>query len=130
MRRQSNSKLKSIERKADRAFQDYFRETEPNGKCEICGKRFNIVHHFIEKHSSLGLRFERKNAVKLCNQCHASHHLGGNTQIHATILRNKGFEWYDELIRLKNERKSWHKTVAFYEERIEEIKQWKANQKQ
>ena len=114
MRRKSKTPLRKATNKADRALQDHFRRIYKGMTCEVCGKPYNVMHHFVEKHLSAALRFYHPNLVRLCNSCHARHHLGGDASIHATVMKTRGIAWWNGLA--KKRRTDVQLTIPFLEE--------------
>ena len=86
---------------ADRQLQDWYRDMFPNEKCESCGAKFELIHHFIEKSRSSLLRFNSINLIFLCHKCHALHHRFGDTTVMARVILKRGQEWFTEIERLK-----------------------------
>jgi len=106
LRRRSKSKY--LIDKADKALQDYYRALHL--KCEVCGARAEVMHHFIEKSKSNYLRYVDINLIPLCRRCHFRHHTCGDTTIHAKIILKRGQEWLQELLRLARvKRQHWSK---------------------
>ena len=68
-----------------------------NPKCIVCGAPTSEMHHYIEKKKSLFLRWDKRNIVPLCRNCHCRHHFSGDPRIVQQILRVKGNKWADEL---------------------------------
>jgi hypothetical protein len=102
LRKHSKSPLKSLQRKADIALQEFYRQTET--KCEGCGARAELRHHFILKSHSNRLRYEEKNLIPLCKSCHSKIHCFGQGQmIEAKIALGRGEEWIKELQKLSKE---------------------------
>ena len=124
MRKRSKSKY--LIDKADKVLQDYYRAL--NLRCEVCGARAELVHHFIEKSKSNYLRFVDINLIPLCKRCHFKHHNCGDATIHAKIILKRGQEWLKELLRLARiKRQHWSKKelediYLFYKRKIEELK--------
>ena len=116
LKRKSRSELKKWGDKADRALQDWYRKEYRGKKCEGCGRRFQLMHHFIEKHLSAGLRFEHDNLIFLCSRCHTSHHLGGNAAVMAKVILCRGQEWLGDLLLLDRARKGMQNTVERFKE--------------
>jgi len=114
--RRKISKKQRLKKKLDRLVQIKYQEKYP--ECLVCGKPTDAMHHFIQKSQSLFLRWKLINLIPLCNICHFKHHsIGsrpGDPAIHAEILRVKGFEWYDEITRLR--RTFWKDTIGNLEE--------------
>lgn len=89
-------KLKTIGKlkaEADRKMQDHFRRVKTH--CEICGKPYQVAHHFITKSSSNYLRYEEKNLIFICQSCHTKIHLSQDPVIIAKIVQLRGEKWLD-----------------------------------
>ena len=103
-------KLQSIKRlkdRADRALQDHYRAKYPNHPCESCGRPFQVMHHFVEKSQSTGLRFEHDNLIFLCHPCHFRHHRTGDSMVMGEVIRQRGLKWLGRIKAMKLARKSW-----------------------
>ena len=98
-------RLNKLRDKADRALQDHYRATYEGTPCESCGRPFQVMHHYVEKSQSAGLRFEPKNLIFLCHACHFRHHRTGDSMIMGEVIRKRGMKWLNEIRRLKYERK-------------------------
>ena len=124
MKRRANTEINKLKDKADRLLQDYYRLycRNRNIKCMGCGGEMKLGHHFFEKSSSAGLRYEIKNLSPLCTSCHARHHLGGDPSIVANILYKKGKKWYNSLRKLKVEKKGVSLNKTFL---LKQIDKWK-----
>ena len=85
--------------KADRLLQETVRKLSK--RCLICGGELSCGHHFFPKSMSNYLRYNMENIIPICVGCHLRHH-SGSPEIHATVLRIKGQDWYDNLEREKN----------------------------
>jgi hypothetical protein len=119
LRKHSLQPLPKLKKKADRMLQDFYREFYRYIPCESCGRPFEIMHHFIEKSLSAGLRFEGTNLVFLCQSCHTRHHRGGDPAVVAAILSKRGMEWFDKLNALRIERKvGWVVDRPFLESQL------------
>jgi hypothetical protein len=94
-----NMKLSFYRNKADKAFQKWFCAKHP--KSEISGQPTQVGHHFFPKSTASALRYCEDNMVALVQGEHFRHH-NGDPRIHAQILRQRGEEWYKELLKEKN----------------------------
>jgi hypothetical protein len=98
LKRKSPNQFKILTDKADRALQDWYRANYDE-MCEGCGKnKFQLMHHFIEKHSSAFLRFNKLNLIFLCISCHFKHHRLADSRIHANIILKRGNRWLKSLM--------------------------------
>jgi len=86
-------------RKCDKKIQEIGRLTYD--KCEVCGGEYSCQHHFFPKSQSTHLRYNWKNLISVCQKCHFAHHNGDPT-VHATVIFNRGEDWYEELKRERN----------------------------
>ena len=89
-------KLTKLKKKADKLWtqkllKDY---------CEVCGGFAVEVHHFFPKGGYDILRHNLDNGVSICRSCHFKHHTKGDPKIHATIMEQRGEEWYRKLLEL------------------------------
>ena len=81
-------KLKS---EADRAMQDHFRRIKTH--CEICGKPYQVAHHFIFKSSSNYLRYDEKNLIFVCTSCHSKFHSFPDPTYPIKVAKLRGNSW-------------------------------------
>ena len=89
----TQQKKKTIKNKLDHIIQQVYREE--TDRCLVCGERAEVLHHYVQKKQSTYLRWNSKNLVLLCNSCHCKHHISGDPNINATIVRKMGWEWVD-----------------------------------
>ena len=94
--------IKSLQTKADNLLQKKGKEVFK--KCEICGKKMNCLHHFFPKSISARLRYEWNNMIPVCISCHFRHHTSFDPTIHAKILEKRGFDWFNNLLKIKKEK--------------------------
>ena len=97
--RACSAEIKRLRKRADTLLQKIVRLEHP--RCEVCGKLAQAGHHFFPKGSAAELRYDFQNIVSLCNGCHVRHHRGCNPEIHAKVIQDRGFEWYDDLYSRK-----------------------------
>lgn len=64
--------LKALIKKCDRAYQEW--GASVYRQCLLCGKTQQVIHHFSHKSHSTNLRWDKKNGVPLCNNCHCRTH--------------------------------------------------------
>jgi len=81
-------------------LQTVFMEDSLN--CEGCGDPAVCAHHFYTKSCSAALRYEFDNLVAVCNKCHVRHHKASDPRLHATVIMNRGEDWYKALTLKKN----------------------------
>ena len=72
--------------------------------CEVCSNPNQVGHHFFPKSLSLKLRYDFNNIISFCFSCHFKHHRQNDPTIHATIIKNRGWKWYNKLIKIKNDK--------------------------
>jgi len=99
--------------KCDRQIQEIGRLTYD--KCLICGGTYSCLHHFWPKSTSTHLRYNMKNLINICQKCHFSHH-NGDPSIHATVIKLKGEDWYEELLREKRKHLYTKAGYKYYED--------------
>ena len=92
----SIGKLKA---KADRAIQDYFRTIKT--KCELCGKPYQVAHHFIWKSQSNYLRYDEKNLIFLCQPCHSKFHSFPDPTYPIRVAQMRGRAWVKYIQKFK-----------------------------
>lgn len=92
-------KIKLLRNKADALFQAIVKREHP--WCEVCGRPTQVAHHFFSKGSSAELRYDLKNAVPLCSECHSKYH-NGDLRIVFFIERYCVEPWIRELLRRKS----------------------------
>ena len=98
MKKLTNQQKKSrLKKQLDKLMQEKLLPKNP--RCLVCGNPTSEMHHYIEKSKSLYLRWNPKNLVPLCRQCHCKHHFSGDPRIVQEIVRKKGHQWADELER-------------------------------
>jgi 5-methylcytosine-specific restriction endonuclease McrA len=90
-----SNKYRALEAKADRLLQQHYVPINPN--CIVCGGMTSEMHHVVYKSQSNALRYDPLNLVPLCKKCHCRHHLSGDPNILATIIKVKGQAWFDDL---------------------------------
>ena len=93
-KKKKKDKRIQLKRDLDKLIQEIYVRKYP--RCLVCPNKTSEMHHFIPKSRSLFLRWDERNLIPLCKKCHCSHHFGDVT-IHATILKKKGWEWYDSI---------------------------------
>lgn len=119
-------KSKDPQKEADKLLQEYVRTTFP--RCEACGAKTQVGHHWIEKSRSNLLRYDLKNIIPLCNSCHTKIHnlfgssVTGSLKIAEIIIKKRGEEWKKEMERLAT------KTVktgrGYWLEQLGKVKEW------
>ena len=84
-------RISLAQKKMDRQMQ--LENVPLNPQCLVCGSQTAEMHHYVQKTMSAYLRYEKRNLVPLCKNCHTRHHLSGDPTIVATIARKKGKTW-------------------------------------
>ncbi len=78
---------------------DWAHKIRSTGKCVICGSSQNLAAHHLESYrDNPELRYDIKNGVCLCAQCHVEYHTQflGNYRVLATVAT------FDKFMRMKN----------------------------
>jgi len=97
----AKSKLTKLRNKCDKALQ---LEGKRRFKyCEVCGRVMDCLHHFYPKESCKRLRYDWDNLIPICVGCHFAHHKRFDPSIHATVIKQRGMEWYEFLTKKKGE---------------------------
>jgi len=95
-------------------------------KCEICGNRATVVHHYIPKGRSKLLKHDIKNAVPLCQSCHYKIHFSSSPgEVHrlVEIIRKKrGKKWRDYIDAKEKEKLGGFYGVHYLEEVVENLR--------
>ena len=111
------SKLQRLKEKLDELIQKRYVPLNP--RCYVCNAPTSEMHHFIQKSQSLFLRWDGRNLIPLCKKCHCKHHRSGDPAIVETIIRKKGFKWFDEL---EADRRKYYKVnIGILEAMIDEF---------
>lgn len=106
--------LKKLESKAKKLWQMACLERWGN-LCECCGQTASAFHHFLPKSRSNHLRYDVKNGVPLCRECHYTIHFSHDTLkrrgVENAIIDNRGTEWLEYIeagsrVRI-NKNKMW-----------------------
>ena len=92
--KKKKDKRTQLKRDLDKLIQEIYVRKHPY--CLVCGDKTSEMHHYVPKSRSLFLRYKSKNLIPLCKSCHFKHHFG-DPAIHVTILKKKGWEWYDDI---------------------------------
>lgn len=87
--------IKRLRNKADKLYQIKLIEKKPHSV--ISGQPTEVIHHYIRKSRSNNLRYDYENGIPLTNKEHCQHHLSGDPDIMAKILKANGQEWHDDL---------------------------------
>lgn len=110
--------ISALKKHLDRLVQEVYVVLNP--VCFACEDDFTSeMHHFVPKAMSFYLRFRESNLIPLCQGCHFVHHFQGNPLIHATIIKRKGWKWYDKI--QEDSRILLKPTVEDLEQRIKEL---------
>jgi hypothetical protein len=87
--------VKYLQKKADKLYQIQLIKLKPFSV--ISGDPTEVIHHWIRKSQSNNLRYDIKNGVPLTNKEHCQHHLSGDPDVVAQIIKTNGQEWHDDL---------------------------------
>ena len=96
-KKKKKDKRTQLKRELDKLIQQIYVRKYPY--CVVCNNKTDEMHHFIPKSRSLYLRYDKRNLIPLCKRCHCLHHVSGDVNIHATILKKKGWKWYESINR-------------------------------
>jgi hypothetical protein len=119
LRRKSNSPEKKAKDKADRALQDSYRRNYPKERCEVCGARFDVMHHHIEKSKSNYARFlQPANLVFLCTKCHSKLHFD-YFNVASIYSLKRGQKWENKIKEIEK-----HPKVTLGINKFNEIKKY------
>lgn len=103
LRKKTRDPRKALLRKADDLLQDYYRQEFAGTKCEGCGERFEVMHHFVLKSHSNRLRYEPLNLIYLCGACHSKVHGFHGEIVNAEIIMKRGYKWVKKIRELERE---------------------------
>lgn len=88
---------------ASTAMQEYYRSL--GGKCAICPRPQTVRHHWQAWGRSTYLRFNEKNLVPLCKECHCKFHAGdiqAHYDIRVAMTAYWGASWEVEIMTLSH----------------------------
>lgn len=120
LRRESNLKIK-LRRIADSLFKQAVIKNKPI--CEVCEKeKTDTAHHFFPKSHYGHLRYSISNGVAICKSCHYKHHHLYCPEIHATIIKKRGIDWYNELEKESRKNPISYQTPEYYQSIIKYLK--------
>jgi hypothetical protein len=88
-----------LRKEADKLYQIKLIKLKP--KSAVSGEPTEVIHHYVSKSQSNNLRYDTDNGVPLTHKEHARHHLSGDPNIVASILKTYGQEWHDDLQRYR-----------------------------
>lgn len=104
LKRKSKNPIKASKDRADTALQESYRRNFPNEKCEACGKKFNLMHHHIEKCNSMFARWmQPDNLIFLCKECHQNIHFGNADPISAYSIK-RGDAWKKKIMEMRKQK--------------------------
>lgn len=101
LKKRSDNPRKRLLTKADDKLQDYYRIIWADKKCEGCGGKMELCHHYILKCHSNTLRFNTLNLIPICKICHSKVHGFHGEIINAQIILKRGRRWLNELRALE-----------------------------
>jgi len=106
---------KTLRNKADKLFQLVGLKNNP--RCFVCGRKAEVIHHYIEKSLSNALRYDLANGCPLCFNCHCYWHSRHDPETLHKIDEKMG---KTRLEYLREARKRKIKTnLAFYRQAVE-----------
>jgi len=88
---------------ASTAMQEYYRSL--GRKCMICSRPQTVMHHWQAWGRSTHLRFNEKNLVPLCKECHCKFHAGdiqAHYDIRVAMTAYWGASWEVEIMTLSH----------------------------
>ena len=106
-----------LQKQADKLFQQL--GLMKHKSCLCCGKRAEVIHHFITKGASAALRYDEDNGIPLCVKHHCLIHRAQDPMLIATIIQSRGEDWL-EILR-KKRRAKIKTTVPYYKAVIERL---------
>lgn len=91
---------------------------------ELPGK---LVHHVIPRALCGDLIFEPDDGVYLAGSSHHKHHVQWDPEILARIIKKRGWEWFERLLKIRRERKekglvSSYYDYKYYEDTLKKLK--------
>lgn len=107
-------------RKADKQMQQTGRIIYEDRGCLICGGKYSCLHHFYPKSQTTYLRYNWKNLIPICAKCHFAHH-NGDPEIHASVIRIKGDEWFEKLKAERNKNRYIKAGYSYYRDKYEKL---------
>jgi hypothetical protein len=111
-------KKKSLRNKADKLLQLWVKINYTS--CLLDDNRVDVGHHFFTKKSSNALRYYLPNIIPLCKRCHCLVHAQPHLVV-PKICFIKGQDWYDDLIKVKQE--YIKENIAWYQSHIDELEE-------
>jgi 5-methylcytosine-specific restriction endonuclease McrA len=112
------NKIAKLRKECDKLYQTAL--LKKNKTCFGCGRRAEVIHHFIPKSLSAFLRYDEMNGTPLCNSCHFSHHSKYDPAILLKVREKMGEERVKYLLDHRKTEERRKGQVGYYEE----IKQW------
>jgi len=121
LRKKSKNPENTAKDRADRALQDSYRRNYPNEKCEVCGGKFDLMHHHIEKSNSMFARWmQPKNLIFICKECHQAIHFGNADPVGVYSI-GRSVYWMNEIREMRKQKpvhkfkKVGNKLKVFYQ---------------
>ena len=88
------------------------------GRCEVTGiKGITESHHIFRRGTYPILRYEPDNQVALINKGHYKFHAQGENALKEFMIKRRGIEWYDNLVKIKQ-----NQTFQWSVEKLQEQK--------
>lgn len=117
MKRKSKNPIKKLRKETDKKYQQV---CMAGGElCELCGKQAYCCHHIIAKSLSSRLRYELKNAIKVCMGCHNRIHATADPALFKKIekvIGKKRSDWLE-----KTRREPVRINLNYYKENLERL---------
>ena len=120
-KKKRNQTIKFWRNKCDKLFQEICRTMYEDKGCLICGGEYSCVHHYIRKSQSTLLRYNIKNAIRICGKCHFKHHSGDST-VQARVDLKLGKKRLEELLAIKKQGIGMNVGYRWYEEKYNQLK--------
>ena len=95
-------------------------------RCEVCGSDYGLTaHHFFPRSLAGHMVYLLDNGITLCRGCHFAHHFKSDPTIHQKIIVSRGEKWYNKLAVIKKEQHYSLKTMQWYKDNIQRLKNGK-----
>jgi len=91
-------------------------------KCEICGSTEKLEAHHIHRCKHYGVRWNVINGACLCWKCHQKSDYSAHKNslyFFREMIRRRGDDWGDELIRATVEDKNWRERLFLIKEKLQ-----------
>lgn len=95
MKKRKVDSISKLTKEADKLYQIVYIRLKP--RSAVSNEKTEVIHHYIPKSQSNNLRYDSQNGVPLTHKEHSRHHLSGDPNIVASILKTYGQDWHDDL---------------------------------